>query len=322
VSDVDVVIPTRDRPAQLSATLTALARQDCGEFGVVVVDDGGARPAQDLVSDTVFDRLTIRFLRNDVSIGPGQSRNRGVSASEAPYVVFLDDDCVAVPELIGRHRAALAGADGPVVSLGPILSPESQRLSVWNHWDADRLQREYARIRSGATVAGWRHLYTGNVGVRRVDFEAIRGFDRRFARQEDVELGYRLARLGSRFEFDPDAIVYHHSDRTLSAWRRIPAASARFDVLMDLLMPESARLAEVAAGQNEKHWAVRLTRRLARGSASRRCAVSAAIGVGRALHATRVDRAALGAYSVAWDLIYDEALRNAVDEREKVGAPG
>lgn len=304
MNDLDVVIPTKDRPDHLAATLAALAGQDTDGFGVIVVDDGGATPAADLAPAAP----NVRFVRNATSIGPGPSRNRGVDESGARCVVFLDDDCVAVPDLISRHRAAL---DGQTVSLGPILSPPGQRLPVWMHWDADRLEREYVKIAAGECAPEWHHLYTGNVGLRRADFLAVGGFDQRFSRQEDVELGYRLGRLGCRFVFDTGAVVVHHSDRSLASWLRIPAASARFDVLMDELVPDSARLAGVDAELEHKHPALRVARRAASTPRLSRAVVSAAVATGRALHAARVDRAALAAFSVVWDLTYRDALREA-----------
>jgi hypothetical protein len=230
--------------------------------------------------------------------------------SDAPSLVFLDDDCTAGGELIARHRAVLA-VGHPVVSLGPILSPPGRRLRAWTHWDADRLQRKYERIWTGEVKPGWTHLYTGNVGIRRTDFLAVGGFDLRFARQEDIELGYRLHRLGCRFEFDPAAIVWHDSDRSLRTWIGIPSASARFDVLMDRLDPDSGRLAAMQDGLRDRHRVLRLTRRLVSGSMTGRCTVAAAIGAGLALHALRFDSVALAAFSVAWDLRYVDALQAA-----------
>jgi GT2 family glycosyltransferase len=310
---LDVVIPTRDRPRQLTGCLTALADQDSDGFGVIVVDDAGATPAADLIPDDLFDRLRIAVVRNDGSVGPGACRNRGVEASEADHVVFLDDDCIACAELIGRHRAALDVND-PVVSLGPILPPPGQRMPAWTHWDADRLGRAYDLLAAGERRPDWTHLYTGNVGLRRGDFAAVGGFDTRFARQEDIELGHRLARLGCRFSFDPAAVVWHDSKRTLREWTRIPAATATFDVLMDRLDPESHRLSTVRGDLESRHWALRIARRIATVPAAQRGAVAAAIGTGRLLHAMRADGPALSAFSLVWDLTYTRALHDATAE--------
>lgn len=306
--DVDVVIPTRDRPEQLAATLAALWRQTSDRFGVIVVDDGGRVPAEGSTPIPAGDGPANRWVHNETSIGPGPSRNRGVAVSDAPYIVFLDDDCLAEPTLIERHLAALEV--GAVVSLGPILAPPHRRLEAWNHWDADRLERRYARLGDGTAAPGWTDVYTGNLGVRRQDFEAVGGFDDRFTRQEDMELGYRLGRLGCRLAFDAGAVVFHDSARTLGGWKGIPVASARFDVLTDQLVPDSGRLDSVLAEQQAKHWAVRLVRRVGATPIGQRCAVFAVVTVGRVLHALGARRAALPAFSVAWDLIYNDALRN------------
>lgn len=315
--ELDIVIPTRDRPAQLTTTLNALRRQRFGRFGVIVVDDGGKTRAENLVPNATRRSLAIRFIRNEDSIGPGASRNRGVAESQARYVVFIDDDCIAGPDLVAQHHAVLASAGRSVVSLGPILCPPGRRLPVWTHWDADRLEREYVRLSRGNTSPGWKHLYTGNVGVCREDFVAVGGFDTRFARQEDVELGYRLAKFGCRFTFDPAAIVWHDSDRTLRGWLRIPEASAHFDVLMGELIPDSDRLTEIHDELTARHWALRVTRPLSRTPLTQRYAVKAAVGAGCVLHAVRIDRAALAAFSLVWDLTYSHALLEATS----VGGP-
>jgi GT2 family glycosyltransferase len=307
------VVPTRDRPDQLTGCLRALFEQQFDRFGVIVVDDGGSTPAAHLLPDHLLERLRIRFVRNETSVGAGASRNRGVDASDARYLVFLDDDCVAAPELIGRHRAVLAAEDH-VVSLGPLMSPPGQRLPVWTHWDADRLEREYDRVTSGQRAPDWTLLYTGNAGLHRADFRAVGGFDSRFARQEDIELGYRLARLGCRFAFDPHTVVWHNSNRSLRTWTRIPVASASFDVLMDRLDPESDRLSAVRKDLGARHWALRIARRVAYLPAAQRGTIATAIGAGRMLHAMRADRPALSAFSLVWDLTYTRALREATAE--------
>lgn len=316
-SDLDVVIPSKDRPDLLTATLAALNRQSVKRFGVIVVDDGSATEAEQLVPETLRRALSIRFVRNETSLGAGPTRNRGVAVSKADYIVFLDDDCVAAPELIERHRAALSSAGGPVVSLGPILSPRGVRLPVWTHWDADRLERGYASLGRGQTQPGWADLFTGNVGVRRADFLAVGGFDERFPRGEDTELGHRLDEFGCRFMFDSEAVVWHHSERSLRSWLRIAADTARFDVEWNRLAPGSDRMSLVTTQSRDKHWAIRLARKVARGPVMQDCVIGCAMGAGFLLHALRIDRAALPAFSLVRDLVYWQALQEAKSSAAK-----
>lgn len=307
--EMDVIIPTRDRAAQLAACLEALERQTFQGFRVVIVDDASRTPV------AVSESPTRVVLRNDARAGPAASRNLGVAAGGAPLVVFLDDDTVPHPELLGRHRAVFAREAGPVVSIGPFL-PADGRLPPWDLWQADRLQREHERLRSGEAAPSWTHVYSGNVAVRREDFEAIGGFDASFARQEDVDLGFRLDKHGCRFVFEWRAVVTHDAKHSLDAWLRIPAASARYDVHMDRVRPDSRRLRMIRAELRQRHWLLRAARRALRRPAAGRVAERLAIDAGRALHHMRAGRPAMLAFSLVWDLEYSRALA-----REVAGSP-
>lgn len=313
--DLDVVIPTRDRPDQLLVTLDALTRQGCADFGVVVVDDGSESCVEDVIPAALREELGIRFVRNEQSVGAGPARNRGVSHSQAPYVVFIDDDCIAGPHLIQRHYEVLSSANEPIVSLGPILSVSGRRLPVWSHWDAVKLDRVYTELAAGRLAPQWNHLFTGNVGLRRDDFAAVGGFDERFPRGEDVELGYRLDRYGCRFTFDDEALVQHDSQRSLQSWIRIAAGAAKSDVEMQRRDPESQRLAMVTDQLATRHWALRLTRRILGGPIAGRFAIGGALGAGLLFHAIRADRMAFAAVSVVRDLTYWRSLQDALPQQ-------
>jgi GT2 family glycosyltransferase len=307
-----VVIATRDRPARLSACLEALAGQTFDRFRVIVVDDGGSVP---------ITWGAAKIVRNESSLGPGPSRNRGVEAGDSPLLVFLDDDVRAHAELLARHHAALAGGSEPLVSIGALLPPETGRVPLWDLWQADRLAREHERLSRGEASPSWTHLYTGNVALRRADFEAVGGFDAAFARQEDMELGFRLAEHGCRFAFEPRAVVWHDADHSLADWLLIPAASARYDVLFDRLRPESGRLRTVRADLARRHWALRAARRLLRSAKARQRAERLAIALARGMRGVHALRPALAAFSLVWDLEYDRALAEATATAEERRPP-
>jgi GT2 family glycosyltransferase len=313
-AEVDVVIATRDRPVPLRICLEALARQVFDRFQVIVVDDCSRHPVEAEVPKVNFGVGPIHVVRNDRPVGPASSRNRGVEEGKAPFVLFLDDDSLAHPELVARHHTVLSQAGKPVVSFGPILAPSTKRLEPWNLWEANRLAREYSRIRHGETEPSWMHVYTGNLAVRRADFEAVGGFDQSLARQEDIELGLRLSAAGCRFAFEPCAVVWHDTHRSLHSWLGISVASAYYDLLIERSSSQLHGFRFVEERMRRKHWLLRFARRAFAQPRLVRCAVLIAIPIGRGLHVMGLEKLSLMAFSLVWDLQYSHALRKAMSE--------
>jgi GT2 family glycosyltransferase len=312
--DIDVVIASRDRPARLAACLEALVRQTFKRFRVIVVDDGSTFPVANTLQAGLDKRHSLLVLRNESSKGPAASRNRGVAAGEARFLLFLDDDVRVHPELLARHYAVLDRNPRPVVSLGSVLPPADTPLAPWDLWQADRLAREHARLSRGDGVPTWTHVYTCNVALRRADFTAVGGFDVSFARQEDIELGFRLSQLGCRFVFEPAAVAWHYAEHSLADWLRLHSASAHYDALIDRLRPESSRLRSVREDLHRRHWLLRVARRGLRHPTVSRRAVRLASMAGGALHRAGAERLALPAFSLVWDLEYNRALAEAASD--------
>ena len=93
MKQISVVIPTRDRPSALDACLAGLEAQTLSpeRFEVVVVDDGGSAPVDEIVARK-DDRLRISLSRRPHA-GPAAARRsarslrvilvgRAMSASE------------------------------------------------------------------------------------------------------------------------------------------------------------------------------------------------------------------------------------------------
>ena len=98
--DVTVVIPVRDRQAELARCLAGLAAAP----RVIVVDDGSRDPA---AISSVAAAAGASVLRRPVNGGPAAARNTGLAAADTPLVAFLDSDCVPGAGLAGRAAAAL-----------------------------------------------------------------------------------------------------------------------------------------------------------------------------------------------------------------------
>jgi glycosyltransferase involved in cell wall biosynthesis len=210
-----------------------LARQAGGPPGLVtVVDDASDPPVEGNVPMPAG--LQVRILRLAEGGGPARARNTGARASQATLLAFVDDDVDADAGWLEQHLA-VAGPAATTVSIGPLLAPPDWRPTPWNRWEAATLANEYGRMARGEYEATFRQFFTGNAVVPRALFEAAGGFDERFLRAEDVELGIRLGRAGAHFAFTPGAIGWHYARRSLASWRRIPRQYAFYDQVIGAL---------------------------------------------------------------------------------------
>jgi len=111
--DLDVLIPTRQRPVELGVTLSGLAAQTGVDFGVVVSDqsDGDpdwAHPAVASVVRILRHRghpvlLTRRLPRR----GLAEHRDHLLARSAARYVLCLDNDVWLEPDAVARMLTAI-----------------------------------------------------------------------------------------------------------------------------------------------------------------------------------------------------------------------
>ena len=120
-----LIIPTKDRPAEIRRALDSLAGQVLKPDQVIVVD-GGARSVEAEVMS--FPELKPIYLRAEKPSAAGQ-RNLGLSAADegCALVGFLDDDAVlepsAVEKMLKFWESAPPGVGGAAFNLSnhPLL---------------------------------------------------------------------------------------------------------------------------------------------------------------------------------------------------------
>ncbi len=215
--EIALVITTYQKPLHLRKALLSvtLQKEVAGQFEVVVTDDGSTDETAEIVSQ--FRRsvdFPVHFTTHPHTIyHPARSRNEGAAATTAPYLLFLDGDCILPPNHVKIH---LRRKEQNCAMLGfyyrmdqassEHLTDDIVRSGEYQHWDHRKERRRLFFRDLKIRFNGWRkhptkHKLAGcDVGIWRADFERINGFDENFQGwgQEDCDLGRRLIRAGVR----------------------------------------------------------------------------------------------------------------------------
>ena len=217
-----VVIPTFERPDTLRQVLEALGRQaGAVDFEVVVVDDGSLDATPERLH-ALSPPYPFRFFRQENS-GPAAARNRGIEEARGRSILFLGDDTVPEPDLLAVHAQAHGEPRPfPVAVLGYTTWPRDRRVSPFlHHINEYGLQFGYGLIEDPEAVP-FNFFYTSNISLPRALLRAAGLFDTTFphAAWEDIEIAYRMMRMGMKILYRPAAVARHYHDITFESFRR------------------------------------------------------------------------------------------------------
>jgi GT2 family glycosyltransferase len=217
--EIALLVSSYNRGEHLRRALLSIAAQKGveGKFEVVVTDDGSTDHSHEVVTKfQAMGEFPLQMTTHPhASFQLAKCRNEGVAASEAPYLLFLDGDCVLPPDHVAQHLAARKKG---VVMAGDCARLDEEATSAISDdcirgGDLARFAspRELGRLRSQHRKALFysfiRHsakpkLIGNNVAIWRCDYERVNGYDENFVGWgcEDDDLRLRLRRAGVRIE--------------------------------------------------------------------------------------------------------------------------
>jgi len=94
VKEVSVIIPTFNRAKEVVRAVSSVLYQTFTDYEIIVVDDGSSDGTMDSLSQF---RPHIKYLFHPTNLGVSAARNRGIKASEARLIAFLDSDDYWLP---------------------------------------------------------------------------------------------------------------------------------------------------------------------------------------------------------------------------------
>ena len=200
---VSVVIPVKNDAQRLELCLASLGKQDypSEQFEVVVIDNGSTDNSGEVARQQGARLLSFPGLR------VGALRNRGVEIATGELIAFVDSDHEVPPQWLSSAVEQLEH-DKLIRMLGsPCLAPLNGSW-VQKGWEKHRLRDRRRR------EVDW--LGAGNMFLWRSDFLACQGFREDLVASEDVDLCYRVAKLGKIVSDMCVANVHYGEPDTLS----------------------------------------------------------------------------------------------------------
>ena len=223
---VAVVIPVY-RAAFLAEALESVFAQSHLPDEVIVVDDGS--PDREELRSAVARYEGRLQLIHQFNCGAAAARNRGLAATRADFVAFLDADDRWLPDHLAQQLRAFAHrpeldliyADGLIIGTTPL---------------AGRTYMAECPSEGPVTFASLLDLrcnvLLSAVVARRAVIAAVGGFDESLRRGHDADLWFRLARQGALLDYQRLVLTLrriHHANLSGDNGRALERAANVFE---------------------------------------------------------------------------------------------
>ena len=188
---VSVIIPTYKRPDKLRVAIDSVLHQSYPCIEVIVVDDNNPETEERRITEGILTAYAgeprVRYVQHECNKNGSAARNTGVKNALGDWIAFLDDDDEYLPYKIESQINALKGRSEEwacCYSKYATRKPGEKPFASSEHREGnlylEALMREF-HIASGS-----------NLLIKKDAFEAIKGFDESFIRNQDIEFLTRL----------------------------------------------------------------------------------------------------------------------------------
>ena len=214
---VVAAITHHDRPAKLYDAILSLASQLYPNLEIVIVDDGSDQATSLEFLDRLqplLEKLKIRLLRQPNRY-LGAARNHAIAQTESEYIIFLDDDDIAFPNLVQTLVTAAEATAADIVNCLPLYMAEQRRNEAYPFPDQFAEKASYVPTGGPLSLAPLDNCFGMSTSLlRRSALTKLGGYTEDYGiGHEDFELYVRALQMGLRIEVCPLPLMLYEVDR-------------------------------------------------------------------------------------------------------------
>ena len=217
---VSIVIPNYNGKQYIKECLDSLKYQTYTDFEIIFVDNGSLDGSRSYMKENYPNTKLILL---DKNYGFSSAVNVGIKASEAEYVVLLNNDTAVEKDWL-ENLVRCIESDSQIFSCSSKMIRYHERHLIDDAGDDYCLLGWAYKLGDGQPIEGYnqnKEVFSSCAGAaiyRRSIFAQIGYFDEAFfAYMEDVDISYRARIYGYKNIYCSDAIVYHIGSATTGA---------------------------------------------------------------------------------------------------------
>lgn len=204
---VSVVVPAHNKGGTVRAAIESVLRQTIQDTEIVVVDDGSTDDTREQVQPF---GPRVRYIYQPQS-GVSAARNRGIEATRAEFVAFLDADDLWLPNKLERQLEVLKQESG-INAVQCSVYLVNNQLEVVDARRCDPSQDSWLDLLLFRNLPG----VGSTLVARRSRLQALGGFATDLVILEDWDLACRLARTGGLRSLPEFLVLYRQYVRNRS----------------------------------------------------------------------------------------------------------
>lgn len=198
---ISVIIPVYNASQYLDKCLASIETSSYHSYEIIVVDDGSTDDSAKLAH-----KRGVKTLKLSEQSGPAAARNYASKEAKGDVIFFIDADVTIQPGTVARlvkdfnKRSDIAAVFGSYDDSPEEQNFFSQYMNLRHHFVHQESNPEAVTFWSGCGA------------IRKDIFKLMDGFDeKKYSRPciEDIELGFRLKKMGYQILLDKELQVKH-----------------------------------------------------------------------------------------------------------------
>jgi glycosyltransferase involved in cell wall biosynthesis len=149
--DLSVIMPTRDRGAQVLPTLFSILADENCDLEVILIDQSASPATEQAVQEAGLLKNDRLLYRRSPTTGASHARNEGIECAQADLLAHTDDDCIVSarwPTLVCERFRLLPDMD---VFFGDMVA----RSGAGDGWIPEFMTRRERRVNAWSRAEAW-----------------------------------------------------------------------------------------------------------------------------------------------------------------------